>query len=202
MTRVPSATAIRNMASASASFRAPSSTAGRTCVCRSTRPGAPESARRAVCAGCVTLASVVSAAALRDDARDAWHIVVSSAAPPISAAKNGNGWVMSSAYGPNYDTSGSGVELSLVGNETGGATRVVVSCFGDGSISGSIGVGAHEGDPVDPFTLDCNVEHAKSVTLARTYPDAGQVHVIYDPHGATVWGAVTIHIRDPGPPPP
>lgn len=136
------------------------------------------------------------------DDRDAWRILVTSTAPPIAIAPNGNGWTLSAASGPDWLT-GETSAVSLPGPDDGGRARVTISCFGDGTVTGTIFVGPREGDPVDPFTLDCSIEHINGVVLVRTYAKAGPaIDVVYDLHGIPAWVAITVQVRAPASPPP
>ena len=61
----------------------------------------------------------------------------------------------------------------------------MISCYGDATITGTIDIGPVVDQKLDPFSLDCNIEHTNAVTVARTYAHAAsQVQVTYDPQGA------------------
>jgi hypothetical protein len=136
-------------------------------------------------------------------AQEAWQIIVMSDKPPISLPPDEGGWVMSTGFGPNFLPSGQQEGVTLVGPDGGGEVRVVISCSGDALLTGTIDVGPVAGQKLDPFTLDCSLDGGAGVTLARSYATAASsVTVLYDPHGATIWLAVSAQVRAPASPAP
>ena len=127
--------------------------------------------------------------------RTAWRIVVVSDKPPISLAPDKPGWQLSSGAGPNYLTSGNAEGIDLIGPDDGGPVRVAITCSGPATLTGTIDVGSPIGTRLDPFSLDCS-EGSAGQTIERVYEDAAtSVQVLYDPHGATIWLAVSSQIR-------
>jgi hypothetical protein len=132
-------------------------------------------------------------------AQIAWHIVMTADPLPIALAPNEGGWVTSSGFGPNWEPDGQASGITGPGEENGGDVRVVVTCSGNATMTGTIDVGPVAGQKLDPFTLDCN----GAGTLVRTYPDAASyVEVLYDPNGPGLWVALTIQVRAPASPAP
>jgi hypothetical protein len=128
--------------------------------------------------------------------QNAWHIIVAGDPLPIALAKDEGGWTMSGGNGPDYVSAGHEQGVTLPGAEAGGDARVVISCSGDTTVTGSIdaGPGPRPSARPDPFTLDCR--GPDGATLARSYVNAAPyVDVLYDPHGAPIWFAVTVQER-------
>ncbi len=133
------------------------------------------------------------------ESRTAWQVLVVSDLPPIALAPDGNGWQMSTGFGPTYFADGAEGGAGGIGPDDGGDVRVVISCAGETILTGSIDVGPALSQSPDPFRIDCS----GGATLARTYEHAGvAVDVWYVPDGAPIWLAVTTQVRDGGSPPP
>jgi hypothetical protein len=136
-------------------------------------------------------------------AQEAWQIIVTSDRPPISLPPDEGGWVMSTGFGPNFLPGGQQEGVTLAGPDGGGEVRVVIGCFGDATLTGTIDVGAVAGQELDPFALDCSADRSVGATIARSYGKAASsVTVLYDPHGATIWLAVSAQVRAPASPAP
>jgi hypothetical protein len=134
------------------------------------------------------------------DPRTAWLMFVTSDPPPITIAPDEDGWTISAGSGPNFFDDAQPGGLSVPGAEGGGDVRVVISCSGDTTITGTIDVGAVAGQKLDPFEIDCAPD---GNTLARIYPDAAPyVEVLWDPHGARIWFVVSVQVRGPANPRP
>lgn len=133
------------------------------------------------------------------EGRTAWRILVVSDLPPIALAPDGNGWQMSTGFGPTYLSDGAEGGTGGIGPDDGGDVRVVISCAGETILTGSIDPGPALSQSPDPFRIDCS----GGATLARTYEHAGvAVDVRYFPDGAKIWLAVTTQVRAASSPPP
>jgi hypothetical protein len=134
--------------------------------------------------------------------RTAWRIAVTSDKPPIAIAPDVPGWQLSSGAGPNYLTSGNAEGIDLIGPDDGGPVRVVITCAGPGTLTGTIDVGSPVGTRLDPYSIDCS-DGSSDRSLERVYEHAASsVQVLYDPHGAIIWLAVTSQIRATASPAP
>ena len=131
------------------------------------------------------------------EARTAWQIIVTADAPPISIAPNEGGWTTSTALGPTWIASGDAAGYGGIGPDDGGPVRVVITCSGAATLTGTIGAGTPAPSQGDPFSIDCSSGPGGG-TLEREY-DHGSIvsEVFYDPHGATIWLAITTQIRAP-----
>jgi hypothetical protein len=135
------------------------------------------------------------------DPGTAWLMFVTSDPPPITIAPDEDGWTTAAASGPNYFDDAQPGGVSLPAAESGGDVRVVISCSGDTTITGTIDVGPVVGQKLDPFEIDCAALGGN--TLARIHPDAAPyVEVLWDPHGARIWLAITVQVRGPANPRP
>ena len=136
------------------------------------------------------------------EARTAWQIIVTADDPPISLAPNEGGWTMSTGLGPTWMTSGNAEGYGGIGPDDGGPVRVVITCSGAATVTGTIQAGTPAPSQGDPFSIDCS-NRPGGQTLEREYEHGSIVsEVLYDPHGATIWLAITTQIRTPASPPP
>ncbi|MEO5941574.1 MAG: hypothetical protein ABIZ72_11130 [Candidatus Limnocylindrales bacterium] len=125
------------------------------------------------------------------DPQTVWRIRVTVDKPPISLAPDVPGWTMSTGSGPNWMTRREAGASDLIGGEKGEPIRVVITCAGDATLTGTIDWGSPIGTKLDPYSIDCSAD-SPNQTLVRVYPSvAGYVQVTFDAGGRTIWLAIT-----------
>ena len=126
-----------------------------------------------------------------------WRIQVTADKPPVGLAPDGAGWTMSTGFGPNWMTDGTGQGYGGIGPDDGGPVRIVITCLGEATLTGTIDVGTPAGSRTDPFSIDCSGRSGDG-TLEREYAHGSIApEVVFDPHGGTIWLAITTQIRRP-----
>jgi hypothetical protein len=136
------------------------------------------------------------------DPQTVWEIQGTADEPPISLAPDGGGWTMSTGLGPNWMTSGNAEGYGGIGPADGGPVRVVITCSGEATLTGTIDVSGSPTGKVDPFSIDCSGRSGGG-TLEREYAHGSVIsEVFFDPHGGTIWLAITTQVRGPGAPRP
>lgn len=122
-----------------------------------------------------------------------WHLVVSSAAPPIQLVEREPGWQLSTGMGPSYRFDDTAQSLSLFAHEQRGPVRVAVTCAGDGIATITLDTGTAAGSR-DALEVDCR-NGGGAVERTVDLP-AGNIHVTYQVPSRT-WIAVSALVPDP-----
>jgi hypothetical protein len=128
------------------------------------------------------------------DDRDAWSLLVTTEAPPVSMAPNEGGWTMSMAIGPTLEFDPHSFSLNSAVGGPVHEIRVVVSCLGGHSVAVTVASSKTQVyTSVGSFTVSCEPSQVSTSSKIFRLP-AATFEVTAQPD-SKMWLAVTVQER-------